>query len=125
MEYSPLRFLDYDVSLILSEKVRLSIEEKARAFHYYNHLNLHKIDLNLDNHYFILMIFKNIGHLLESIPIEEDIVSLIPTKNNKRSSLEVYNCLKMPVNVFKFYYIDYVKDHIKKTRLQRCGYNYY
>ena len=34
MENSPLRFLDYDVSLMLADQVRLSQENKARTFHY-------------------------------------------------------------------------------------------
>jgi hypothetical protein len=34
MEISPLRFLDYDVSLMLAVQVRLSQEEEARKFHY-------------------------------------------------------------------------------------------
>ena len=34
MEKSPLRFLDYNVSLMLSEEVRNSQVEEARKFHY-------------------------------------------------------------------------------------------
>ena len=34
MENSPLRFLDYDVSLMLADQVRLSQEKEARRFHY-------------------------------------------------------------------------------------------
>ena len=34
MENSPLRFLDYDVSLMLADQVRISQEEEARRFHY-------------------------------------------------------------------------------------------
>ena len=33
MEKSPLRFLDYDMSLMLADQVRLSQEEEARRFH--------------------------------------------------------------------------------------------
>ena len=33
MESSPLKYLDYDVSQILCEQVRLSREEEARRFH--------------------------------------------------------------------------------------------
>ena len=33
MENSPLRFLDYDMSLMLADQVRLSQEEEARRFH--------------------------------------------------------------------------------------------
>ena len=35
MENSPLRFLDYDVSLMLADQVRISQEEEARRFHVY------------------------------------------------------------------------------------------
>ena len=34
MEFSPLRFLDYDVSLMLADQVRISKEVEARRFHY-------------------------------------------------------------------------------------------
>ena len=34
MENSPLRFLDFDVSLMLADQVRISQEEEARRFHY-------------------------------------------------------------------------------------------
>ena len=34
MENSPLRFLDYDVSLMLADQVRISKEVEARRFHY-------------------------------------------------------------------------------------------
>ena len=33
-ENSPLKFLDYDVSLMLADQVRVSQEEEARKFHY-------------------------------------------------------------------------------------------
>jgi len=35
MENSPLRFLDYDVSLMLADQVRLSQEKESRRFHLY------------------------------------------------------------------------------------------
>jgi len=35
MEVSPLRFLDYDVSLMLTDQVRASQEVEARRFHLY------------------------------------------------------------------------------------------
>jgi len=35
METSPLIFLDYDVSLMLADQVRVSKEEEARKFHVY------------------------------------------------------------------------------------------
>ena len=33
MEFSPLRFLDFDASQMLADQVRLSQEEEARRFH--------------------------------------------------------------------------------------------
>ena len=33
MEFSPLRFLDFDASKILTDQVRFSQEEEARRFH--------------------------------------------------------------------------------------------
>ena len=64
MENSPLRFLDYDASQMLSDQVRISQEEEARRFHSNNFENSHEIDLNQDNHYFISMVFEEIGYLL-------------------------------------------------------------
>ena len=37
MEDSPLIFLDYDVSLMLADQVRISQEVEARRFHYNNY----------------------------------------------------------------------------------------
>ena len=34
MENSPIKFLDYDASLMLADQVRISQEEEARRFHY-------------------------------------------------------------------------------------------
>ena len=34
MEKSPIKFLDYDVSLMLADQVKISQEEEARRFHY-------------------------------------------------------------------------------------------
>lgn len=59
MNTSPLRFLDYDVSLMLSDQVRLSQEEFARQFHSYNFENSHEIDLNNRLHYKISDVFDN------------------------------------------------------------------
>jgi len=41
METSPLRFLDYDVSLMLADQVRISKEVEARRFHV--HIFLYKV----------------------------------------------------------------------------------
>ena len=34
MEFSPLKFLDFDASQMLADQVRISQEEEARRFHY-------------------------------------------------------------------------------------------
>jgi hypothetical protein len=50
MEFSPLRFLDNDVSQMLCEQVRLSREEEARRFHddlYYNGEKMNKVSHEL------------------------------------------------------------------------------
>ena len=65
MENSPLRFLDYDMSLMLADQVRLSQEENARKYHSHNFENSHELHLNQRRHYFISKIFDEIGHLLE------------------------------------------------------------
>jgi len=43
MENSPLRFLDYDVSRMLADQVRISQEDEARRFHFY--IFLYKVPL--------------------------------------------------------------------------------
>ena len=57
MEYSPLKYLDYYVSQILCEKVRISREEEARRFHgdlYQNGKKMNKIP-----HELIVSIFSD------------------------------------------------------------------
>ena len=51
MEFSPLKYLDYDVSYMLCEQVRLSQEGISRDFHIelydkYKYSNLYKKDIN-------------------------------------------------------------------------------
>ena len=51
MEYSPLKYLDYDVSQMLCEQVRLSQEYVAREYHInlynkYKYSNPYKKDIN-------------------------------------------------------------------------------
>ena len=58
MEFSPLRFLDNDVSQMLTDQVRFSQEEEARTFHeivYYEEYNL-----NENNHKLISRVFDEI-----------------------------------------------------------------
>tara|TARA_B110000046_G_C12871187_1_gene346081 strand:- start:142 stop:471 length:330 start_codon:yes stop_codon:yes gene_type:complete len=64
MENSPLRFLDYDVSLMLADQVRLSQEEEVRKFHTKNlekkneYINYHNINL-------LSVVFSNIYSKIE------------------------------------------------------------
>ena len=67
MENSPLRFLDFDASKILTDHVRLSQEEEARKFH--DIVYCGEINLNQDNHHFISMIFKEIYYNIENNPL--------------------------------------------------------
>ena len=55
MEHSPLRFLDNDVSIMLSEQVRNSQEKISREFHEKNFQN--NIDMNKEYHYELSNIF--------------------------------------------------------------------
>ena len=117
METSPLRFLDCDVSLMLADQVRISQEEEARNFHSNNFENSHEIDLNQDNHYFISMIFEEIGYLLDRPTAERRIKC-------KSIKLESYRdeIAKISILDFKRCYDISVKAYTKKTRLQRYFY---
>jgi hypothetical protein len=64
MENSPLKFLDYDISLILAEQVKISQEKEARNYHSENlqnkneYINYHYINL-------LSMVFSNIYYKIE------------------------------------------------------------
>ena len=64
MENSPLRFLDYDVSLMLTDQVRISQEEEVRKYHTKNleqkneYINYHNINL-------LSVVFSNIYSKIE------------------------------------------------------------
>ena len=58
MENSPLRFLDYDVSLMLADQVKVSQEKEARRFHY--NLYNDEYNLNENNHKLISRVFDEI-----------------------------------------------------------------
>ena len=113
MENSPIRFLDYDVSLMLADQVRISKEEEARKFHSNNFENSHEIDLNQDNHYSISMIFEEIGYLLDRPAAARRI-------NCKSIKLESYrdDISKISILDFKRCYDISVKARNKKMRLQ-------
>jgi len=76
MEFSPLKYLDYDVSQILCEQVRFSQEKLSKDYHIelynkYKYKNLYKKDINE------LITFKyvspiwNEGYLEQGLNIEE------------------------------------------------------
>ena len=117
MEDSPLIFLDYDVSQMLADQVRISQEEEARQFHSNNFENSHGIDLNQDNHYFISMIFEEIGYLLDRPAAARRIKC-------KSMKLESYRDKIAEISIldFKRCYDISVKARNKKTRLQRYFY---
>ena len=62
MENSPLRFLDYDVSQMLCEEVRLSQEKEAIKFHDY--LFHYGEKLNKQAHDLIVQVYYHEHHLL-------------------------------------------------------------
>jgi len=113
MENSPLRFLDYDVSLMLADQVRASQEEESRKFHSDNFENSHEIDLNQDNHYLISNMFEEIGYLLDRPAAERRIKC-------KSTKLESYrdDISKISILDFKRCYDISVKARNKKMRLQ-------
>jgi len=64
MENSPMRFLDYDVSLMLADQVKISQEEEVRNYHTKNleqkneYINYHNINM-------LSMVFSNIYYKIE------------------------------------------------------------
>ena len=64
MENSPLRFLDYDVSLMLADQVRLSQEEEVRKFHTKN-LEKKNVYINYHNINLLSVVFSNIYSKIE------------------------------------------------------------
>ena len=118
MEFSPLQFLDYDASQMLSYQVRISQEEEARKFHSYNFENAHEIDLNLDNHYFISMRFEEIGYLLDYPVIPKRKIYVIKG-HFFRDTNNVINVLD-----FKRCYDVCIQSRIGNPHRQWFGYNY-
>ena len=96
MEFSPLRYLDYDVSEMLCEQVRLSQEDVAREYHielYDKYSNPYKKDINeVFTFTYRFPPWQNL--FLENINIRE---------------------------IVTIYEEDLIEYH--HTRLQRCGYD--
>ena len=76
MEFSPLKYLDYDVSQILCEQVRLSHEKLSRNYHIklynkYKYKNQYKKDINeLISFKYVFPIW-NERYLEQGVNIEE------------------------------------------------------
>ena len=103
MNTSSLRFLDYDMCLMLSEQVRISQGEEARKFH--SNLFESAIDINKANHYLISKVFDEMRNYVEYL-----------------SGDIVYTNNQISVQVYKEWYEDLLKEYNENTKLQRCGY---
>ena len=103
MEKSPIRFLDYDVSLMLADQVRLSQEEEARRFHSNNYKNHHSDYLGHRHHYFISKIFDEIGHLLDH--------SFYTARHEKGMSLFGGSAVKTIKLDYDSYALDICRNH--------------
>ena len=76
MEFSPLKYLDYDVSYILCEQVRLSQEGISRDFHIelydkYKYSNPYKKDINELITFKYVSTIQNERYLEQGLNIEE------------------------------------------------------
>jgi len=103
MNTSPLRFLDYDMCLMLTEQVRISQGEEARKFH--SNLFESAIDKNKANHYLISKVFDEMGNYIEYL-----------------SGDGVYTNNQISVQIYKEWYEDVLREYNENTKLQRCGY---
>ena len=103
MNTSSLRFLDYDMCLMLSEQVRISQGEEARKFH--SNLFESAIDQNKANHYLISHVFDEMAKYVNYLSGED----------------ESYN-YQISVQVFKEWYENLLKEYNENTKLQRCYY---
>ena len=105
MNTSPLRFLDYDMCIMLNEQVRISQGEEARKFHSNNFENSHELDLNQRRHYLISKVFDEMRNYVEYL-----------------SGDIVYTNNQISVQVYKEWYEDLLKEYNENTKLQRCYY---
>ena len=64
MENSPIRFLDYDVSLMLADQVPVSRTDKSRKFHSENYNNKNEY-INYHNRHLLSTVFSNIYNKIE------------------------------------------------------------
>ena len=103
MNTSPLRFLDYDMCLMLTEQVRISQGEEARKFH--SNLFESANDQNKKNHYLISKVFDEMKNYVEYL-----------------SGDGVYINNQISVQIYKEWYEDVLREYNENTKLQRCGY---
>ena len=103
MNTSPLRFLDYDMCLMLTEQVRISQGEEARKFH--SNLFESANDQNKENHYLISKVFDEMKNYVEYL-----------------SGDGVYINNQISVQIYKEWYEDVLEEYNENTKLQRCGY---
>ena len=76
MEYSPLKYLDYDVSQMLCKQVRLSQEKLSKDYHIklynkYKYKNLYKKDINELIKFKYVSTIQNERYLEQGLNIEE------------------------------------------------------
>ena len=105
MNTSSLRFLDYDMCLMLTEQVRISQGEEARKFHSNNFENSHELHLNQRRHYLISKVFDEMKNYVEYL-----------------SGDGVYINNQISVQIYKEWYEDVLREYNENTKLQRCGY---
>ena len=103
MNTSPLRFLDYDMCLMLTEQVRISQGEEAKKFH--SNLFESAIDQNKENHYLISKVFDEMKNYVEYL-----------------SGDGVYTNNQISVQIYKEWYEDVLREYNENTKLQRCSY---
>ena len=66
MESSPLRFLDFDASLMLADQVRLSQEQEARKFYEIVYYHAEYNNLNQDNHNLMSRVFDEVYYNIQN-----------------------------------------------------------
>ena len=76
MEFSPLKYIDYDVSQMLCEKVRLSQEKLSKDYHIklynkYKYKNTYKKDINELITFKYVSTIQNERYLEQGVNIEE------------------------------------------------------
>ena len=69
MEFSPLRFLDFDASQMLADQVRLSQEQEARKFYEIVYYHAEYNNLNQDNHNLMSRVFDEIYYNIQNNPL--------------------------------------------------------